>query len=324
MVPMWVAVLLVVTLAVGALVVALLRRPSSDDLHSVRKYHAALGTIEHLSERVGSQEVRPMGGPGDGGVVPPVPVRGSDQFPDAGVQVVFDDARPSPGPPVGGEGVSRARSDRVQRIALESMNHRRRPGSTALLVAAVLVLFGVLAYVGSHHTRPAAGHATTTTRAGRPASGSTHRHSPSTGPTRHAPPTTLPRRLVATTTAADGTSAAYTVPFTSYTLTLDATGLSWVRAATVEPQKTLWAGELTAGSVQAIPAAAATTLEIGAPPVTLSLDGIPVVLPTPLHTPFTATFTPSSAAGGSAPSSTTTSTAVGSSVTSSTTTGSPG
>src|SRR3974390_3819412 len=127
MVPMWVAVLLVVTLAMGALVVALLRRPRRDALHSVRKSHAALGTIEHLAERVGSQEVRPTGGPGDGGVVPPVPVRGSDQFPDAGVQVVFDEARQSPGPPVGGEGASRARADRVQRIALESLNQRRRP-----------------------------------------------------------------------------------------------------------------------------------------------------------------------------------------------------
>jgi len=327
MVPMWLVVLLVAALAVGALVVAMLRRPSSEDLHSVRRYHSALGTIEHLSERVGTQGVRPTtrpGGPESEVTVPPVPVRGSDQFPDPGVQVVFDDAHPTGGRPAGGEGATRARADRAQRIALDSMNHRPRPAATVMLVAAVLVLFGVLAYVGSHRSKSSTGQRTTTTLADRPASRSTHRHSAATGRARRPTPTTQPKQLVATTSSPGGTSATYTVPFASYTLTLNASGLSWVRAATVESQATLWSGELTAGSVQAIPATGSTVLEIGAPPVTVSLDGIPVVLPAPLHTPFTATFTSSAAATGSSSSSTTTTTSAGSSPTSTTTAGSAG
>ncbi len=196
MVPMWLVVLLVAALAVGALVVAMLRRPSSEDLHSVRRYHSALGTIEHLSERVGTQGVRPTtrpGGPESEVTVPPVPVRGSDQFPDPGVQVVFDDAHPTGGRPAGGEGATRARADRAQRIALDSMNHRPRPAATVMLVAAVLVLFGVLAYVGSHRSKSSTGQRTTTTTlADRPASRSTHRHSAATGRARRPTPPPCP------------------------------------------------------------------------------------------------------------------------------------
>ncbi len=175
-----------------------------------------------------------------------------------------------------------------------------------LLVAAVLLLFGVLAYVGSHRSKASSDHATTTTGTVRSTSrpGAGH-SSPSTGrrsgthPTRP-PPTTLPTRLVATTSSVDGTSATYTVPFTSFTITINATGPCWASASTVATQTTLWSGELAAGGVQNIPASGATALDLGAPPVTLSVNGIPVVLPTPMHTPFVATFTPPIAPAGSA------------------------
>lgn len=308
MVPMFVAVFLVIVLVVGGLVVVLLRRPSSEDLHSVRKYHSALGTLEHLSGRAGSPAARLTtrpDRPGAEGVLPPVPVRGSEHVPDPGTQVVFDASLPARQLP-GGEGTSGSRADRAQRIALDSMNHRRRPGSVVLMVAAVLLLFGVLAYVGSHRSKPSSDHATTTTDTIRSTSRSGTGHSGrTTGPrsgthTGRPPATTLPARLVATTTSASGTSATYTVPFASFTITLNASGLCWVQATTVATQATLWSGELTVGGVQKIAATGATALELGAPPVTLSVDAIPVVLPTPLHTPFIATFTPPPA--GSAPS----------------------
>ncbi len=310
MVPMFVAVFLVIVLVVGGLVVVLLRRPRSEDLHSVRKYHSALGTLEHLSDRTGSPAVRPTtrpDRPGAEGVVPPVPVRGSEHFPDPGAQVVFDDASLPTRRQPGGEGAAGSRSDRAQRIALDSMNHRRRPGSVILMVAAVLLLFGVLAYVGSHRSKASSDHATTTTGTVRSTSGSDSGHSSRTTGRRSGthtgrpPTTTLPVRLVATTTSASGMSATYPVPFASFTITLHASGLCWAQASTVASQATVWSGELTAGGVQNISVTAATALEIGAPPVTLSVDAIPVVLPTPLHTPFVATFTPPPPAGSAPP-----------------------
>src|SRR5271155_2230312 len=90
-------------LVVVAVAVALIRRPRGHDLHSVRNYNQALGTLEHLTERIGPPTVRPIArraapgappGPTDQ-VVPPVPVRGTDEFPAPDAPIVFDEARPA-------------------------------------------------------------------------------------------------------------------------------------------------------------------------------------------------------------------------------------
>ena len=52
--------LVLVVVIVVAVVVALVRRPRGDDAHSVRNYNQALGTLEHLSERIGPPTVRPV------------------------------------------------------------------------------------------------------------------------------------------------------------------------------------------------------------------------------------------------------------------------
>jgi hypothetical protein len=65
---------------------------------------------------------------------------------------------------------------------------------------------------------------------------------------------------------------------------------------------TVWAGELNAGTVQNVQASGTTTVQFGTPTLTLEVDTIPVVLPTPVHTPFVATFSPSATATpGTAP-----------------------
>jgi len=112
-----------VVLVVVAVAVALVRRPRGDDVHSVRNYNHALGTLEHLSERIGPPTVRPIARQETPGitserVVPPVPVRGTDEFPDPDAPIVFDDARPHDRPRIGGPGrLPSARSDRAQRMA---------------------------------------------------------------------------------------------------------------------------------------------------------------------------------------------------------------
>ena len=120
---MWIALALVALIIVAAVIVVIFRRPEGDDIDSVRSYHTALGTLEHLSDRTGRSSVsivergerpgvegqvprsyqRSTGaagvartvtaaspGGGTGGSVPPVPVRGNDEFPDPEILLVFE------------------------------------------------------------------------------------------------------------------------------------------------------------------------------------------------------------------------------------------
>ena len=331
---MWAVAFVVVVLVVVAVAVAVVRRPRGDDIHSVRNYNHTLGTLEHLSERVGSPTVRPVrvvptGRPGGAAerVVPPVPVRGTDEFPDPDAPIVFDDARPvERGRPGSAESNSPARADRAQRMALDSMNHRRRSGTGVVVAILVVVAFGVLAVVGSQKSHKATHAATTTTTSTRPAraGGTSTSTVPKSAPNPRPTPTTLPTQFVATTASSAGTSATFTVPHSTYQVTLTGTGTCWVQVESTATGATLWAGELSAGTVQNVQASGSTTVQFGTPTLTLQVDTIPVVLPTPLRTPFVATFTPSATATpGAAPSgasaSTTTTTGTGSSASSTTT-----
>ena len=318
----------VVVLVVVAVAVALVRRPRGDDVHSVRNYNHALGTLEHLSDRIGPQAVRPVrvvptgqSGPSAERVVPPVPVRGTDEFPDPDAPIVFDDARPlERGRSGGGEATTPARADRAQRMALDSMNHRRRSGTGVMVAVAVVLVFGVLAFLGSQKSHKAA-HSSSSTTTTRPAGSAGATSTTATRPPQTTRPTatTLPTQFAASTTSSAGTSATYTVPHTTYQITITGTGPCWVQVDTASTGATLWAGELSAGTVQNVQATGSTTVQFGTPTLSLQVDTIPVVLPTPLRTPFVATFTPSSTATpGSVPATTTTTTG-SSSVTSTTT-----
>ena len=313
---MWVVLVAVILIVAGFVLAALFRRPSGDDLHSVRSYHAALGTLEHLSDRIGTATVEPAR-PADGSTdthvkpdsggggapttrsVPPVPVRGSDEFPDPGTPLVFDDARPRdrylarPSP----DGAQVTPDRRAQRHALESMNHRARRGTTVMIVLAALVLFGVLAYVGSRRSNPQAhSHSATQTTSGSHATSpaTTGRSHGGTGQGKHVKtkptPTTLPSQIVALSSTS--TSATYPVVSNSFTITVTASGPCWVDASSASSGSTLWAGTLQAGVAQAIPATGITTVQFGTPTVAFAVNNIPVVLPTTVHTPFTVTFQP--------------------------------
>jgi hypothetical protein len=347
---MWIALAALALIAVAVAIVVMFRRPSGDDLDSVRSYHSALGTLEHLSERTGTSTVtvvdrddstgvvggvgvprtyrRSGGGPSDGpaGVgpgrsVPPVPVRGNDEFPDPETPLVFDDSRPQDRFRQSGsaEGAPAARTDRVQRHALDSMNHRPRRVTTIMIVVAALVLFGVLAYVGSKRSSPSHSHAaaTATTAAGsrssvttttpRAATTPTTKPKPKSKPT----PTTQPTQVVPLTSTS--TSATYAVVNANYKLTVTGTGTCWVAVTSSSSGSTLWAGEVQAGTVQVVPASGTITVQLGTPTVTMAIDKVPVVLPTPVRAPFVATFQPTAAAlAASPPTTSTTSTTVGS------------
>ncbi|HEY5110442.1 MAG TPA: DUF4115 domain-containing protein [Acidimicrobiales bacterium] len=299
---MWAVAFVVVVLVVVAVAVALVRRPRGGDVHSVANYNHALGTLEHLSERIGPPTVRPVRvvPSGQSGtterLVPPVPVRGTDEFPDPDAPIVFDDARPvERGRPGGTEPTTPARTDRAQRIALDSMNHRSRPGTGVMVAIAIVVVFGALAIVGSQ-TSHNSSHTTPTTTTRPAGSGATPSTAPKPTPTTKPTPTALPSQFVATTTSSDGTAATYTLPHATYQITITGTGSCWVQVDSAATGATVWAGELSAGTVQNVPASGSTTVQFGTPTLTLQVDGVPVVLPTPLRTPFVATFTPSATA----------------------------
>jgi hypothetical protein len=307
MVRMWAVAFVLVLVVVVAVAVALVRRPRGDDVHSVRDYNHALGTLEHLSERIGPPTVRPIArqvtAEGRAGgverVVPPVPVRGTDEFPDPDAPIVFDDARPLDRTR-GGDTLPPARSDRAQRMALDSMNHRRRGGTGVVIAVVAVLVFAALALIGNNRSHKAShGSTTTTSRASTRTTaggGSTTTTKPRPTQTTRPTPTTLPTQFVATTTSSTGTSATYTVPNASFQITATGTGSCWVQVDSAVTGATVWAGELSAGTVQNIQATGTTTVQFGTPTLTLAINTIPVVLPSPLHTPFVATFTPSAAA----------------------------
>jgi hypothetical protein len=180
---MWIVLIAAAAVVVGALATLVVRRPRGSDLHSVAKYHSALGTIEQMAERTAGPTGRVPAPPGDrpgggesgsggggrGSVpagtghvgqargsrrsVPPVPVRGNAEFPDPEEPIVFDDARPQEH--LRGEanavGAPPHRVDRAQRHALESMNRRPRRATAAMVVVVVVALVGALAVLGSRH-----------------------------------------------------------------------------------------------------------------------------------------------------------------------------
>ncbi len=304
---MWIFVAAVVVVAVGALVAAALMRPGGDDV-SVKSYHSALGTLEHLSQperrvrgpvRRGSAEMDRPDDPLPS--VPPVAVRGNEEFPDAAEPLVFDDARPKDRyqPPPQESATARAR--RAQRVALDSMGRRPRRGAgVALVVVVALVAFGVLAYVGSRRSHSPAHASTTATTHARSVTSTTPPHSQSG----HSPArsrtstttTTAPSQIVASTASSTGTAATYPVGNDSFTILISANAPCWVDVTTVATGATLWTGTLQPGGSQSVPATGATTVHFGATGVTMSVDKTPVVFPTPMHAPFVATIQPSSPA----------------------------
>lgn len=306
---MWAVLIAVAACLVVVAVAVAARRSGHDELHSVRTYHAALGTIERLPARAASA---------DPAQHRPGPVRGSNEDADPSVRpittdagraserpavpparLLFDDA--SPVETLGaapGAGVPLHRERRSERQALASMNHRPRQGGVVFVVVVLVILAGALAYLGTRHSGHTAALATgsSATSATRPPArghGSTSRGNKKkqTKHTKHpsAPPTP-PTRLVATT--ATTTTATYSVITSPFTVTVTASQPCWVEAIELPGGATLWTGTLAAGGSQSIPASGLTTVELGAPGASVTVNGVPVIFPTSSHTPFTATFQP--------------------------------
>ncbi len=222
--------------------------------------------------------------------------------------LVFDDAALTEDPlPAGGDAVAAGlRSNRARRAAMASMDHRsrRRSGTAAIAAAVVLVVAAVAVYEGSRHHTSVIAARRTASAGGSPAvrhPGSTTRVRPArsrhTGTTHHKGSTSTtpaaPTQLVATSSSP--AAAVYPTPTGAYQVTLAATGPCWVDATATSTGSTVWTGTMEAGQTQVLPATGPLVVEIGSTAATLSMNGEPVVLPTPLQAPFVATFEPAAA-----------------------------
>jgi hypothetical protein len=317
---MWIAVIAVVLVAVGAVVAKLTWRPNPDEAHSVRKYRTALGTMEHISDRTvqtTDQLAGPAGSPeGSAGwsgspsvhitgretsrpVRPgpvPVPERIADEIVGPGGELVFDDARPSDrvrrsgARPVAPE----FRSDRARKQAFHAMEHRQWHWRGPIVVIVILVVFGALAFIGSRRSNHSTTKTSITTVAGHQ---TTPSHQGSTVPTTTKPPhptttttTKPPTQLIATSTSAG--AATYSVGVSTYNIVITASGLCWVDAVDASSGNAIFSGTVQPGAIQVIHATGATNVTVGASFASMTANNIPVVLPTPFQVPFTATFQP--------------------------------
>ena len=333
---MWIAVIAVVLVALGAVVAKLTWRPNPDEAHSVRRYRTALGTMEHISDRTvrspeglaGSAESAESAAgwtetpsvhitgretatrvPAPGPV--PVPERIGDELRGADGELVFDDARSSdrtrrPGfKPIAPE----FRSERARKQAFQAMDHRQWHWRAPTIVIVVLVVFGVLAFVGSRRSN---NHSTTqtsiTTVAGHQ---TTPSHQGSTVPTTTKPPratttttTKPPTQLIATSTSAG--AATYSVGRSTYNIVITASGLCWVNAVDASSGNAIFTGTVQPGASQVIHATGATNVTVGATFTSMTANNIPVVLPSSFQVPFTATFQPPASTASTTSTTTTT------------------
>ena len=317
---MWIAVIAVVLVALGAVVAKLTWRPNPDEAHSVRRYRTALGTMEHISDRTvrsteglaGSTESAesavgwtetpsvhitgretPTRVPAPGPV--PVPERIGDELRAPDGELVFDDARSAdrarrPGfKPIAPE----FRSERARKQAFQAMDHRQWHWRAPTIVIVVLVVFGVLAFVGSRRSNNHSTKTSITTVAGHQ---TTPSHQGSTVPTTTKPPrattttTKPPTQLIATSTSAG--AATYSVGTSTYNIVITASGLCWVNAVDASSGNAIFSGTVQPGASQVIHASGATNVTTGASFASMTANNIPVVLPTPFQVPFTATFQP--------------------------------
>ncbi len=277
----FVGVLLVVALLAGTAVWAF-RRRGSDELHSVAGYQHRLERLEEVRRRQGGA-VRIVGGPGQGLRDEPI------QDDDGRIEIssssssarrrAFEDAGPPPpgGPRRPPPPYRRGRYDH----SISRMSHRpRRLGAPIAAASAVIVLVIVLAILGAHAnpSKPST--------AGQTHNGTHHHGTPTTTTTS----TTAPPRFVAASVSAP--DATYSLPYPSYTLSIQGTGSggSWVQIT--EANGTVpYASVLAAGQSQQFTLTGNSQVELGrSTDATVSIDRTPVTFPSPLPDPLVLVF----------------------------------
>jgi hypothetical protein len=295
------AILVVAAIAVvGAVIARVTWRRPADERHSIQSHQQTLDTLRSMADR------RP-GSPGNGASAPPArppaarpaparsgaaragtsrsgPVRASTSSGGAGHEelVFVDDAGASAPRPDGSPRISPLASTKGLHRAggrdrLAWGRDRGIVGRVVPVMAAVVVLAVVvgvaLALAPSHHASPRA-------------------TSPSTkasGHVAHQTTSSVPAQVQPTTSTSS--SAVYGAPSSNYTVSFVATGPCWVDATVASTGAVVWTGTLQTGQTQAVPATSSLNVRLGAAnDVSVTLNGVPVVLPTGFQSPFDMRF----------------------------------
>jgi cytoskeletal protein RodZ len=296
-----VALAVVVVLLIAGFTAWALRRRGTDEVHSVEGYRQTLSTLQGLGARSQGSTVRvlnPQGSEEEGEEGERIPVA-STESPSWGHMPSHPRANPlvfeeGTGPaPISENAISGRGRDK----AMSSMNHRPRrlggPIAAAVIVVAAVAVLAVLGARAQHHKAKSPAASTTT-------SGATHRSTTTSTPKpkKTTPTTTAPPPTQLTPTNASATSATYSPAAASYTVTVTTTtGAGWVEVHSTAAGNTPLAQTIPAGGSQTVNLTGASTIELGAPSVTnVTIDSLPVVLPSGYQTPFTLTVTPTAAA----------------------------
>jgi archaellum component FlaF (FlaF/FlaG flagellin family) len=178
---------------------------------------------------------------------------------------------------------------RSRDVSIARMSHRpRRLGAPIAAAVAVIVLVTGLAIAGAHSRPPHSTSTSTTTRKG---------HKSVTPPT--STTTTAPATFAPSSTS--GSDVTYTLPFSSYTVTFNATTGACYIQITDSTGSTPYAAVLNQGQTKQIVLTGTSKVQLGAPShIAVQVDRTPVTLPTPLPATLNITF------AGAAPSATST------------------
>jgi hypothetical protein len=246
----------------------------------VAGYQQGLERLEELRRRQGGP-VRIVGSAAPGSGAGSQPVVGEDGrievSSSASRRRVFDDTgQPQessgrPPPPI---------HRRSRDVSIARMSHRpRRLGAPIAAAAAVIVLVTGLAIAGAH-LRPS--HPTappTTLKKG---------HSRTTQTT-HPTTTTVPPNFSPSSTS--GTDVTYALPFSSYSVTFNATTGACYVQITNSSGSTPYAQVLSQGGTEQIVLSGTSKVTLGAPSdITIQVDRTPVIFPKPLPAPLNITF----------------------------------
>lgn len=321
MVEMTVVLVVGAIAVVAAILVGLTWRRGGDERHSVNDYHHTLETLRLLAERNPGNGIRgssTRSGSSSGSRGQPGHTNGSSGDPLAPAASRSSTLVSRSGPPgravYEDESAARASvfarsapSSTVSKLASGQAFHQRRTralsaatpqvSARGILVAAVVVVLIVVVAVGvalapSHRSHNSGAPAASSKSSSTP---STHSSAPPTrsgssgSARRGTSASTVPPSLQATTSST--TSADYPAPGSSYTLTLSASGACWILAEATSSGDVLWTGTLEPGQTQQIAATGSTSVRLGAAfDVSVSVNGVPVALPSDHGSPFDLDF----------------------------------
>ncbi|MGH9045373.1 MAG: DUF4115 domain-containing protein [Acidimicrobiales bacterium] len=266
---MVVVVVLVCVVLLGGLAGWAFRRRGSDEMHSVAGYQHRLARLEEARRRQVATEV-PSTSDSLWNEQRPRDLRPLRRRAAPGEQAAIVQGTPHP----------RHRGT-TRDVSLARMSHRPRRlfAPIAASVAVIVVVTG-LALLGAHLRSPHP-KAASTTQLSTP-KGRHHLGAHKTTVTTPTVPTSF------SPVSTDGSQATYSLPFASYTLTVDASsnGDCWVEITNSSGQVP-YAQVLPSGSSEQLMLGGNSKLELGAPGyVTIEVDGTPLKFPSPMPDPL--------------------------------------